>query len=510
MISRRTALKGLLATTAMTGSGLLLHDFFQSETAARDFSNPLALPPLQTPRKENGVSIFDLSMQEGTSQLLPGVSTPTLGINGQFLGPTLKLTKGEKTRFNVTNKLKEPTTLHWHGLHLPARDDGGPHQVIAPGKTWSPEFRIDNEAATYWYHSHMMHKTGEQVWKGLAGLMVIEDENSASLELPDQYGVDDIPLVLQDRRFNSDGQLQYLSSMPDVMRGMRGDIMLINGTVKPHFTATTKKLRLRILNGSNARYYNLGFSDNRPFHHIATDGGLLQKPRQTNRLPLAPGERCEIIVEITPDIITVLQSYRVPQNGGMMGGGMGMMGRMMSGGSGLLDDGESFDLLEIRPSANLGGSPGLPVQLVKRPLLDPRTAAVKRRFVLQMRMGPGMMMGGGNTERFAINGKSMDMNRIDETIKLGDTEIWEIVNMSPMSHPFHIHMVQFQILDRNGRPPLAHETGPKDTVTVGHMERVRVIAKFENHADAERPYMYHCHILEHEDAGMMGQFIVRA
>lgn len=512
MITRRTALRGLLAGSALTASGLVLRDFFNDTAQARDFSNKLNIPPLQTPRSENGVSIFDLNVQTGTSRFLPGLDTPTYGINADYLGPTLKLKKGDTTRFNVTNKLDEPTTLHWHGLHLPAKYDGGPHQIIEPGATWSPEFKIDNDAATYWYHSHMLHKTGAQVWKGLAGMMIIEDQNSQQLDLPNNYGVDDIPLVLQDRRFNADGHLQYVSAMPDIMMGMQGNTMLVNGTLKPHFQATTKKLRLRILNGSNARFYYLGFDDNRPFMQIATDGGFLDAPLKLNRLPLAPGERAEIIVDVKSDGVLALQSYPSPLDQGMMGMMKRRMGRMrrMMGGGNLLDDSQAIHLLDIRPTSGLTSSAPLPRKLVKWQGPREQDAVHSRRFILQMGMGPGMMSGGGQNSAFTINGRSMEKGRIDEVVRLGDTEIWEIINMSPLPHPFHIHNIQFRILDRDGRPPQPHEMGPKDTVTVNHMEKVRVIAKFDDYADSELSYMYHCHILEHEDAGMMGQFTVQS
>ncbi|HHK74202.1 MAG TPA: hypothetical protein ENJ57_03440, partial [Rhizobiales bacterium] len=200
MISRRSALKAALfgstALAAGTAFNLLANAPSKADTS---FVNKLAIPPLLAGKLQNGTRIFDLRMQKGTTGFFQGIQTPTLGINGSFLGPSLKMRNGEKVRFNVTNAIGEPTTLHWHGLHLPAKADGGPHQVIENGKTWSPEFEIKQMAATFWYHSHMFHKTGEQVWKGLAGLMLVEDETSDKLDLPREYGVDDIPLVLQDR-----------------------------------------------------------------------------------------------------------------------------------------------------------------------------------------------------------------------------------------------------------------------------------------------------------------------
>jgi len=505
MISRRSALKAVLfgSTALVTGTAFTYRSAPAKAQIA--FTNKLAVPPLLVGEMHGGVRVFDLRMQSGATEFFKGVQTPTLGINGGFLGPTLKLRNGEKLRLNVTNAIGEPTTLHWHGLHLPAKADGGPHQIIANGATWSPEFEVKQMAATFWYHSHMFHKTGEQVWKGLAGFMLVEDAASDKLDLPREYGVDDIPIVLQDRSFNRDGSLQYISSMRDIMMGMKGDTPIVNGTIAPFFTATTQKIRLRILNGSNSRFFNLGMSDNRTFHQIATDGSFLETPFETNRVKLGPGERAEIVVGINASPFT-LRSFPSGSGGGMMnmmrrGMGRGMMNMMMGGI-------EQIDFLQIRPAGNLKATPALPGQLVTLPRMAASSAVKTRRFVLEMRMGPAMMMGGGNP--LTINGKSMDMNRIDEVIKLGDTEIWQIENTSPLPHPFHIHDIQFLILDRNGQPPAPGERGFKDTVTVEGGEIVRIIAKFDDYADSSLPYMYHCHILEHEDAGMMGQFIVKA
>jgi FtsP/CotA-like multicopper oxidase with cupredoxin domain len=165
----------------------------------------LPIPELLRGEMKDGVRVYDLDMRRGEHEFFAGVKTPTLGINASYLGSTLKMKVGEKVRLNVTNNIGETSTLHWHGLHLPAKADGGPHQPIAPGETWSPEFKIIQEAATFWYHSHMHNKTGEQVWRGLAGVIIVEDEKTKSLNLPNEYGVDDIPVVLQERRFNRDG-----------------------------------------------------------------------------------------------------------------------------------------------------------------------------------------------------------------------------------------------------------------------------------------------------------------
>ncbi|MBV1869176.1 MAG: multicopper oxidase domain-containing protein, partial [Marinosulfonomonas sp.] len=266
-----------------------------------------------------------------------------------------------------------------------------------------------------------------------------------------------------------------------------------NGTVQPYFKVTTEKLRLRLLNGANASIYNLAFSDGRQFVQIASDGGLLSEPVPMSKLRLAPGERAEIIVDFTGDETALLQSVGADAQSGM--------GRMMA------EQTPHFDMIEFRARENLIPSATVPEKLATLPVVSAKDAVRSRKFLLEM-MGMGRMrmmgMGGG----FTINGEAMDIGRIDEVVNLGEIEIWEIANAGPMIHPFHIHNTQFRILDRNGQAPEANETGLKDTVIVDPGEVVRVLVQFENYTDSERPYMYHCHILEHEDAGMMGQFTV--
>lgn len=497
-ITRRNALKSAL----YGGGGLISARILaplSGHAASGAFVRPLNIPPLQEGALKDGVRVYDLQMQTGSSEFFKDVRTATFGINGDYLGPTLKLRAGEQVRLNVRNRLGEAASLHWHGLHVPAIADGGPHQMIADGQDWSPVFQVKQMAGTYWYHPHTLHKTGEQVWKGLAGLILVEDADSKRLELPADYGIDDIPLVLQDRSFNGDGSLRYISGMHNVMMGMKGNVPLTNGVINPYFEASTGRVRLRLLNGSNARFFNLGFDDDRPFHQIAGDGSFLAAPFTTSRVRLGPGERAEIIVDLGGSGPVILRHFPQSGSGGMMRRGMmGMMG----------EDGQGFDFLQIRPKGTLKAAPPLPARLIRLVGADAAQAVKTRRFKMEMLMGPAMMMGGGSP--FSINGRSMDMNRIDETVKLGDTEIWEISNVSPLPHPFHIHDIQFRILDRNGKPPHPGERGFKDTVTVGSNETVRVMATFDDYADPQRPYMYHCHILEHEDNGMMGQFVVTA
>lgn len=453
--------------------------------------NRLAIPPLLEPHMENGEKVFDLTLQKGETEFFPGKQTQTAGFNGSYLGPTLRAHTGDKVRINVTNSLGEATTVHWHGMHLPAVMDGGPHQVIQPGETWHPYWTVTNQASTLWYHPHPMGKTGEQVYSGLAGLFLIDDANSDSLAIPNEYGVDDIPLIVQDRKFDASGQLIYQmhgsnENLPPAA-GMLGDTILVNGTRAPYVEVPQKLIRLRVLNASNGRRYNFGFSDNRPFYQIATDGGMLDSPVERTRMLLAPAERAEILVDLsnTKSPVT-LMSYEVVDNSIIFI----ELAKQTFGG---VDEHQQFKILELRPKAGKYPVQEIPQKLNTIKRLNEASAVKTRLFTL-----------GADT----INDKLMDETRIDEVVKKGDIEIWEIHNQSPLYHPFHIHGVQFLILDRNGQPPPPYERGWKDTVSIEPAETVRVILQFTEYSDPHMPYMFHCHILEHEDMGMMGQFVV--
>ncbi len=467
--------------------------------------NTFVVPPLNTGVREGNKVSYKLSINAGKTEFFKGVNTPTLGLNQSYLGPVLRAKRGDTVSIKVENHINDVTTVHWHGMTLPANMDGGPHQPINPNKSWVSEYEIRQEAATLWYHSHTMHKTGPQVYFGLAGMFIIDDEGSDKLGLPDEYGVDDIPCTIQDRRFNQDGTFSYLNTMQDNMMGMKGFIIMVNGVVAPTLVAKSTLMRLRLHNGSNARTYNLAFGDGRPFHVIATDCGFLHKPFQTNKISLAAAERIEILVDVSDRKEVMLKS--LASSGG---GGMGMM-RMMGGD-------KELNIMKIDARQAKQSTRKVPTILRKSNLqLDQKNVTQTRKFSLQMgMMGGGMgrmmnRMNGAENEggMFRINGKSMDINRIDFQVKANSTEIWEITNDSPMAHPFHVHNVQFRILDRNGKRPHPSESGLKDVVLVpGHHSRVRILMKFPEYSDAKIPYMYHCHILEHEDQGMMGQFTV--
>ena len=494
------------------GSGsILLPPLVHAQSPAQ---NALNIPELLTGSRENGRTAYRLQVARGSMGFLPGLTTPTFGINGNYLGPTIRMRDGDDVTMHVSNNLGEPTTMHWHGLHVPARADGGPHLVIEDGTTWSPEFKVMEKAGTFWYHSHLLNKTGEQVYRGLAGMIIVDDEESQGLSVPSEYGVDDIPLVVQDRRFNADGSFRYVSTHSDIMTGVMGDTIMVNGTVSPYFVPTTTRVRFRVLNGSNARSYNFAFSDGRSFSQLSCDGGYLGEPIEMTVLELGPAERCDIVVDFSNgrpvDLISLPMAADSPYQT------RGMMRNMHP------INNERLHILAIRPQSNLQNSESLPGRLTDLFNFEDRGIDNVRQLTLSMAMGMGMGMGmmrggrgggrggmmGGQDGEFFIDGQVMDMARIDQRIPMGTTEIWSITNDSMMMHPFHVHHGQFQLKDRNGRAPHGHERGYKDTIKIGPGETVRVVMTFDHFSDPEMPYMYHCHILEHEDNGMMGQFVV--
>jgi FtsP/CotA-like multicopper oxidase with cupredoxin domain len=453
--------------------------------------NELIIPPILEPEVIGEEKVFVLSAEQGETIFLEGKPTNTTGYNGTYLGPTLRAHQGDKVRIVLTNNLSQPVTTHWHGMHLPAIMDGGPHQEIAPGRVWEPHWTIENEAATLWYHPHVLERTGEQVYSGLAGIFIIDDENSDSLSLPKEYGVDDLPLIVQDREFREDGEFVYAPEREDEFghMGMLGDTILVNGTYAPFVEVPAKQIRLRILNASNARRYNFSFEDGRTFYQIATDDGLLASPVLRTRMNLAPGERAEVIVDLTSETepLTFISDAMHEENEVLR------FARAMINAE--RDENQVFKIIEFRPQPSAEVTQALPQLLNIIEPLSSTSAVRTRRFILDPR-------------NRSINGQVMDHHYVNEVVHSSDVEIWEIINLSGTYHPFHIHGVQFQILDRGGKPPADYEKGWKDTVLVSNAEIVHVIMRFPEFSDPRTPYMYHCHILEHEDMGMMGQFII--
>jgi FtsP/CotA-like multicopper oxidase with cupredoxin domain len=476
----------VLATTAVAVT-LLLSGCTGTPTVstigAIRFTNPLTVPPLAASTvSADGTRVFDLTAGEGESQFLPGAATPTSGYNGPYLGPTLRARNGEKVEVRVHNNLSETTTLHWHGMHLPAAVDGGPHQPIAPGGERDPAWTIDQPAATLWYHPHPHGETEGQVAQGLAGMFILDDPAEQALPLPRNYGVDDIPVIVQDVAFDSQNRLVRRDGG---FVGALGDQLLVDGTMHPYLDVGTDVVRLRLLNASPARVYDFALSGGRSFDMIASDGGLLDAPVNLDHIQLSPAERAEILVTMSPGERLVLRSGKpdlgIPAAAAGFGGS--------SGGS------DQFDVLQLRAAATLAHVGEVPPSLVPVERLDASAATRERTFSMD------------GTE---INGRHMDMSRIDVVVTLGDTEIWNIRNDMGLPHSFHVHDEQFQVLDVGGAPPPPELAGWKDTIYLRPNTGYRIVLRFTDYADPKHPYMYHCHLLRHEDDGMMGQFLVVA
>ena len=466
--------------------------FFYSVAFAQ---NALLIPPVL-----NG-PVYNLNLQPGTVNFFAGTTTQTLGVNGNILGPTLIMQKGDSITLNVTNQIADTTTIHWHGLHVAPYNDGGPHTVILPNTTWSPTFTVRDHASTYWYHPHLHHKTNEHVSKGIAGFIIVRDNDEAALSLPRTYGVDDIPLVLQTKDFDANNQIVVMSN--------NDDVAMVNATINPFVQVPAQVVRLRLLNGSSQRVFNIGLTNNKPFHVIGTDGGLLNSPISLTRYLISPGERAEILVDLNnlQGQTIHLMSYASELANGYYGAtypGMGP-GLVMTGYNPNPLNGANFNLLALQVVAPIpGGISTIPSSLVSNTPIPAAQSNITRNLTfMPAQMGPNQLNGD-----FMINNAMFDMNVINYTIPLNNTEIWTLTNQSAISHPFHIHDVPFYILDRNGQTPPPVEQGRKDVVMVRPQEVVRFITQFTTFSDPMVPYMYHCHMLTHEDGGMMGQFIV--
>ncbi|WP_206456363.1 multicopper oxidase family protein [Aurantimonas marina] len=514
MITRRFLLAGAgLAGAAAIAAPAVLRS---PKHAMATEPQPLRVPPLIDARQQD--QSIALNVEAGQTEFFPGRASETLGYNGSYLGPTLRLHRGDDVAMAVTNTLNEDTTLHWHGLVVPGEIDGSPHQTIGPRKIWSPVLPIRQPAATLWYHSHALHRTADQVYAGLAGFLLIADEEEQALGLPSDYGVDDLPIVVQDRQFEN-GQLVMPDGMMALMQGRRGDTLLANGTVNPFARVGAGLIRLRLLNGANARIFHFSFDDDRFFHWIASDGGLLEQPVPLRSLSLAPGQRGEILVDFSDRRAVTLQTAP-DTNAPMM---MGMMQRFGNATANLLGT-EKQPVIHFQVEGG-GRNAAVPDRLASMEHLSRQDAVRERRMSLTMGMGgmmggggsggmmggggPRGMMGGGGPRSmmgaFGINNRPFDIERINEQVRLGDVEIWEVAG-EMMAHPFHMHGVQFEVLSRNGRAPEAADQGLRDTILV--REPIELIVRFTQ-PGTQAPFMYHCHILEHEDNGMMGQFRVQ-
>ena len=517
-----------------------------SRTAFATDRPALPIPDLLTADASNRIQLI---VKAGQSTFA-GKTATTWGYNGNLLGPAVKLNTGQAVSVDIHNQLAEETTLHWHGLEIPGEVDGGPQGVIPAGGKRSVTFTPAQRAATCWFHPHQHGKTGRQVAMGLAGLVLIEDDEIRKLLLPKQWGIDDVPVIIQDKQFSADGQINYQLDMMTAAVGWFGDTLLTNGAIYPQHAAPRGWLRLRLLNGCNARSLNIAASDNRPLYVIASDGGLLAEPVKVTELPMLMGERFEVLVDVSDGKAFDLVTLPVSQ----MGMAIAPFDKphpvmrvqpLLITASGTLPD--TLTAMPAVPS--LDGVTVRKLQLSMAPMLDMMgMQMLMKKYGGQAMAGMdhGQMMGHMNNDNMGhgnmdhdnmnhgemgnmqhggmgnmkqdgtfdfhnanrINGLAFDMNKPMFAATKGQHERWVISGQGDMMlHPFHIHGTQFRILSENGKAPAAHRTGWKDTVRVeGGVSEVLV--KFDHDAPKEHAYMAHCHLLEHEDTGMMLGFTV--
>jgi len=459
-----------------------------------------------------------------TGTVLKGPASSLQVIPDSFLGPVIRVRKGQRVRIRFRNDLPEPSIVHWHGLDVPEAADGHPHLAVASGAEYVYEFEVINRAGTYWYHPHPHGRTGSQVYQGLAGILVVTDDEEAALSLPG--GAEDLVCVVQDRTFDANNQLTYLSGgMMDRMHGLLGDRMLVNGRERSTLSLSTRAYRIRLLNASNSRVYKLMWDDGTPMTVISADGGLLDQPLSQPYLTLAPSQRADVILDLSKHTVgKTVQLRSAPfsssevsiDEGAGMGGGRGMGGmRAMGGmGAGAVPNGASLLLMTVNVARKVASTFRLPARLVSAgPAVRAEPSAPVRRIALDFRAG-----------QWLLGGRSFEMMEVapDEMVRAESTHIWEVANVGgmmgqQMAHPFHVHGTQFRVMKRS-RPANADtpersvreglvDDGWRDTVLVLPHDTVQLQIRFTRYPGL---FLYHCHILEHEDAGMMRNFRVTA
>lgn len=461
--------------------------------------------------------------------ILQGQASPFLLYHTEQMGksyqnPILRIQSGARFSARLQNELKEPTIIHWHGLHTPAAMDGHPASTIGPGSHYDYDFTVRNRGGTYWYHTHAHELTAEQAYHGLASFFLVDDEDQRRLSkaLDLRLGETDVPLVIQDKQFDAAGKILYRPNMHESMAGWLGDIVLVNLTPNAFLSVTPRFYRFRLLNGSNSRIYRLAFikdGEALSFAVIGTDGGLLDKPYVVSESYLAPGERLDVLFDVGQaqpgeDIFLKSLAFDPMENSdseGMSGANGMRKGRMMAGmGSSRLALGAEFNVLKLTVTKGDSSTSSLPASLSEHRTIRSEGAS-ERRIELSM----GQM-------RFLINGRTFHMKEILFDVKRGTVETWSFANMGQgMPHPMHVHGFSFQVLERAnspkhvaangrfGRGRQANDLGWKDTVLVWPGETVKVAMDFSHNFPGDQIYVLHCHNLEHEDAGMMVNFRVR-
>jgi suppressor of ftsI/bilirubin oxidase len=492
------------------------------------FPNALRLPGAQGMYGVLDASgSFAMVAKPARHALLPGKSAEMLAYEVEHHGatlhnPVLRVRTGAALRIKFWNSISETSIIHWHGLKVDSNNDGHPHYAIPGGATYDYQFTVPNRAATYWYHPHPHHLTGKQVYAGLAGLFIVEDDDEIALQkaLDLRLGETDIPLVIQDRRFDDAGQLVFEPTSGERLHGHYGAEVLVNLTPRPHFAAATRLYRFRILNGSNARLYRLAFRHGGQvlaFHVIGTDGGLLERPVAVKEAFLAPSERLDVALDLrgakAGDALTLVSlPFDAMHQETRAGAAAGTDEHAHHGAHGAAKpstaapawDGEPLELLRIQIHRKVAYDRALPPTLSRiEPV--PESTFSPRLIVLDQARG-----------RWRINGATYKGDETPIVVKRDTVEVWDIRNVPPtMPHPMHIHGFQFRVVSRSGSPEqqrrlaitesglAASDLGFKDTVLVWPGETVRIVTDFAHPFLGDQVYMVHCHNLEHEDGGMM-------
>lgn len=478
---------------------------------------------------------FTLATRSQAVPLLDGAATDllvyeTVDPRGSLIDPVLVVRKRQQVTATLENDLDngENTNIHWHGLSLDGHNDGGPFAVAAPGENYEYAYKVRNRGGTYWYHPHAMGSTAEQAYRGLASFYIVKDRMNDRLseQLGLQLGKTDIPVVIQDKRFDMDNQLVYEPSDDDMMMGVLGNVVLANLTAKPLLNVKTRIYRFRLLNGSNARIYKLAFVKedvHLPFSIIGTDGGLLAQPQGATEVFLAPGERVDVLLDLTAaaagdDIF--LKSLEFDPMDNEMGGehGMGAMSMDMEES---MPNGAELYIMRLRVRTARPYNRTIPAQLSKVSPIDTTGAFVREFTLAQGEDGMSMEM------RWLINGANFNDAPafVPFQVDRGAVEIWEITNeMASMPHPMHLHGFQFQVLERmwmhapemspwegltDEMGLVATDKGWKDTVLLWPGETVRIAIDFSQPFSGIQDYVFHCHNLEHEEGGMMLNYQVK-
>lgn len=464
------------------------------------------------------------------AKLIKGPESALRTISDSYLGPVMRFTKGQRVRIHLRNQLPEWTITHWHGLHVPMEADGHPMYAVEPGGRFVYEFEVRNRAGMNFFHPHTHEATATQVYRGLAGLIFVNDDEEKSLELP--AGDYELPIVIQDRTLDADNQLVYGGGMHRSMFGFYGNRVLVNGKADYSADVGTRAYRLRVLNASNARIYKLAWDDGSPIVVIGVDGGLLEHPETKPYVMLAPAERLDIWVDFSGRPI----GSQLALQSSSFAGVLPKMAQRMLGAE--LPVGAEFPIMTFRIARSMSNGPALPEKLASIKRISERDLA-----------NPNDPTPIGITEApmsMLINGRPYAENDIQprERIPLGTTQLIEIfhdhasgrgghmgmmggmgmgpmmggmrgMGMFTMAHPIHLHGQQFQIIkrsfegdDEGGYATIRDgfiDAGFKDTVLVAPGERILIAKPFE---DFKGRFMYHCHNLEHEDMGMMREFLV--